>query len=663
VDVQFRFLFVMSIADDADYSASLGNLQAICNVCEQRGRELLEASNGSLERAVDVFFHQQVKEGDADVTDQQNLERLSSPTNRIRNNGSQKRPTPHKSPSASSENSAKQARLSSFFKKNEPLTPPKKLPIASSQIITIDDSPVNARDFSTIAELPKAATMPVLKAKTSPGRTIAKPSTHPGEVEVSFERLSKALQEMSDTTKRTIKLEVLQKFIEDFVHHSQEAEKAFGLTCALNIVLGKSADEPLGVSGRTVSSALQDILGVGSRQLSMGYRETGDFGDAAASFFQEKKFFVLMKSSSLSIVQVYNLLQKIVVADGGNAKKGIVNKLLRSCQNKSELRFMVRLLIGCMRIGSNVKTVLAAVAMAFHSTRKEDTLTIKSAIALVQKTHDLCPNLELILQALLKGGFDQMKTDCGIQLLTPICPMLAHPTHSLEQVEKVMVDMNNSVVLEWKYDGVRCQAHFDGTTTKLFSRHMLETTTQYPDAVRGVLNARKKSLDVNSFILDSEIVGVEVDGEQTRLLPFQDLSRRKKKDDGKGVQVKVFVFDIMFLNGKSCVDLPLWERQRILREHFEETEDFAFVSSRTLASYDTRAIQEFFEESVRHGTEGLMVKMLGKQISDTTTNQEEAEMGRSTYESGTRSHSWLKVKKDYVKGYADTIDVVPIGAW
>jgi DNA ligase-1 len=662
VDAQFRFLFAMSIADDADYSASLGNLQAICNVSEQRGRELLEASNGSLERAVDIFFHQQGQEGDGDVTSQQNSEILSSPTSRTRNNGSKKRPTPQKSPSASSENSAKQARLSSFFKKNEPLTPPKKRPIGSSKIVTIDDSPVKPRDISTFAELPKAATMPVLKAKNSPGRTIARPSTHPGKVEVSFQRLSKALQEMADTTKRTAKLEVLQKFIEEFVHHSQEAEKAFGLTCALNVVLGKSGDEPLGVSGRTVSSALQDILGVPSRQLSIGYRESGDLGDAAASFFQEKRFFVLIKSSSLSIIEVHNKLQKIVVA-GGKAKKDIVLKLLRSCQNKSELRFMVRLLIGSMRIGSNVKTVLAAVAMAFHSTRKEDTLTIKSAIELVQKTHDLCPNLEQILRALLKGGFDQMKTDCGIQLLTPISPMLAHPTHSLEQVEKAMVDMNNSVVLEWKYDGVRCQAHFDGTTTKLFSRRMLETTAQYPDAVRGVLNARKKSQDVNSFILDSEIVGVEVDGEQTRLLPFQDLSRRKKKDDGKGVQVKVFVFDIMFLNGKSCVDLPLWERQRILREHFEETEDFAFVSSRTLASYDTRAIQEFLEKSVRHGTEGLMVKMLGKQISDTTTSHEESEMGRSTYESGTRSHSWLKVKRDYVKGYADTIDVVPIGAW
>jgi DNA ligase-1 len=631
-------------------------------VSEQRGRELLEASNGSLERAVDIFFHQQGQKGDADVTNQQNPGILSSPTSRTRNNGSTKRPTPQKSPSVSSENSAKQARLSSFFNKNEPLTPPKKLPIGSSKMITIDDSPVKARDISTIAELPKAATMPVLKAKNSPRRTIARPSAHPGKVEVSFQRLSKALQEMADTTKRTAKLEVLQKFIEEF-GHPQEAEKAFGLKCALNVVLGKSGDEPLGVSGRTVSSALQDILGVPSRQLSRGYRESGDLGDAAASFFQEKRFFVLIKSSSLSIIQVYNLLQKIVVADGGNAKKDIVLKLLRSCQNKSELRFMVRLLIGNMRIGSNVKTVLAAVAMAFHSTRKEDTLTIKSAIELVQKTHDLCPNLEQILLALLKGGFDQMKTDCGIQLLTPISPMLAHPTHSLEQVEKVMVDMNNSVVLEWKYDGVRCQAHFDGTTTKLFSRRMLETTAQYPDAVRGVLNARKKSNDVNSFILDSEIVGVEVNGEQTRLLPFQDLSRRKKKDDGKGVQVKVFVFDIMFLNGKSCVNQPLWERQRILREHFEETEDFAFVSSRTLASYDTKAIQEFFEESVRHGTEGLMVKMLGKQISDTATNHVESEMGRSTYESGTRSHSWLKVKRDYVKGYADTIDVVPIGAW
>eukprot|EP00980_Cylindrotheca_fusiformis_P007021 scaffold1474_cov132-Cylindrotheca_fusiformis.AAC.17 len=649
----------MLSAEEADFSVALANIQVICNITKQRGIELLEASNGSLERAVDIFFHQQGSSGDVPTSHQGHFESIDSPKIGIPKNEGRKRPTPRNPKSTSPGKPAKQARLSSFFTNDESLALKSKNTTSFSETNVVDEISLAARENSTRKHPPEAAPIPDLFAPNIPKRRLPHKSG-PDKVDVSFARFSKTLQEMSNTTKRTIKLEVLSNFIADFVKRTEEADKAYGLTCALKIVLGKAGDEPLGISGRIVSSALQDILGVPSRQLSKGYRESGDLGDAASSFFQEKKFFIVAKVASLSVVRVYSYLLEIVEANGGNAKKGIVHKLLRSCQSKSELRFMVRLLVGNMRIGCNLKTVLAAVAMAFHSIGKEST-NKKAAVELVQKTHDLCPSLERILRALLGGGFDQVKKDCGIQVLTPIAPMLAHPVHSLEQVEKAMTEMKSSVVLEWKYDGVRCQAHFDGSCTKLFSRHLLETTAQYPDAATSLLGARKKSQNVKSFILDSEIVGVETDCNQTRLLPFQELSRRKKKDDGNGVEVKVFIFDIMFLNGESCIDMPLWERQRILQENFEETDRVSFVASLTLSSYDGSAIQDFLEESVRHGTEGLMVKMLGKQISQ--SDDDVSEIGRSSYESGTRSHTWLKVKRDYVKGYADTIDVVPIGAW
>ena len=67
-----------------------------------------------------------------------------------------------------------------------------------------------------------------------------------------------------------------------------------------------------------------------------------------------------------------------------------------------------------------------------------------------------------------------------------------------------------------------------------------------------------------------------------------------------------------------------------------------------VVAFDESKVLSFLKESVEHGAEGIMMKLVG---TDTR------------YEAGTRSHSWLKVKRDYVAGFADTIDVVPIGAW
>ena len=593
-------------------------LQSICNVSEQRANELLEAANGSVERAVDIYFHQKQVEQTS----------LKSPGTSQR----KKRLQPEESLSEVKDSpSTKQARIHSFFQKgptNESKTLESESKNKSPETISIDSKVTPKVNF-----------------------------------QVSFGRLAQTLQEMADTTKRLIKLAVLSNFIQDFVRHADESNKVYGLTCALNLILGRcGTDKPLDVSHSAVSKAMQVILGTSRSQLSAANRQFGDLGDTAASFFQKKTYFWSTSTpSSLSIIELFNLLQQIVLTDGRDGKQDILFRLMRSCQSKSELRFLVRLLIGNMRVGANLKTVLASLAMAICSIRKEDgdESDTKAAIELVQKTHDICPDLEKIIGSLLKGGLSRMKKECGIQLLTPIAPMLAHPVHDLGQVETAMKDTGDHIVLEWKYDGVRCQAHHNGTSTKLFSRHMLESTLQYPDAVKAIMKA--KTDKVTSFIIDSEIVGVELDGDQVHLLPFQELSKRKKKnDDGSGVRIKIFVFDLMFLNGISYIDRPLWERQEVLREHFQETTDFSFVSSRTISIYDRKTVEQFLEEAVKSGTEGLMVKMLGKSES---SEGDKALATASTYEAGTRSHSWLKVKRDYVAGYADTIDVVPIGAW
>jgi DNA ligase-1 len=785
--------------DDDDKVSTLQSIIGQGIIPTERAHELLEAANGSLERAIDIYFHQQQQqeenqddgvvvdqpapldeEDDDEVVVMGNTNTNTSAAGATANSTStttttttttsKKRPPPfHKkaSPNRSSSSSptTKQARLDIFFgakqKKSPPppnhhpkseaaVTPPNSggaeggPPPSSSanlatssreqhlEIINVDDSPPHNVQEEDLSSKPSAATaatssslnntpgvIPVVPHHPAPLAVITTTTNddddHDDDDSISFHNLAETLQQLTDTTKRLEKLDILKNYIRRILLLQQQQEesassKAQTLTCALVLLLGfrgggggsnPQQQAPMEVGGSALSKALQTILGASRLQLSKGYRTYGDMGDAAASLFQTKRFFVTTNNKPLTIRHVYESFERIVATEGRDAKQHIVLKLLRACNSKTELRFLVRLLIGNMRVGANLKTVLVALAMAFvivppnnENENKNDKET-KKAAEIIQKTHDICPNLNAIIVALLKGGVEQVQKDCSIQLMTPIAPMLAHPTHSLEQIAKAMgggggddEDENGTtttsigMTMEWKYDGVRCQVHYDGTVIKLFSRHMLETTAQYPDAAKAILEAIARRVvkddsgdnhhQAQSFILDAEIVGVEGEGEQNmRLLPFQDLSRRKKTDDGKGVRVKVFCFDLMYLNGVSYINRSLQQRQAVLKECFRETDDFAFVSSQPLATFDEGRICAFLEKAVKKGAEGLMLKVLGTSAAISAADDDDAsDKGKipgkkdtlsSYYEAGTRSHSWLKVKQDYVAG--DTIDVVPIGAW
>ncbi len=675
---------------------NVSTLQTICQtITHQRAQELLEAANGNLERAVDIFFHQQQEEEQeqeqhheqADVVVIEDSEILE-PATLKQSNVPQSTAVKKRSPKGSlspSKTDRKQPRLDTFFnnmsqrKQYQASTDSVRNPKPQPDFLEDNQNKNDPQPRIHIhtSDIPSTTDVITIDEENNidkiPSSTLSIPFvSNPKSTiltNVSFQRLAETLQQLMDTTKRLVKLAILKDFVDHIRQQDHLESKSKTLTCGLLLLLGFRGDQPLDVGGSALSKALQTILGASRMQLSKGYRQYGDLGDAAASLFQKKTFFVSTSTKSLTILQVYERFQKIVATEGRDAKQHILLQLLRACNSKTEIRFLVRLLIGNMRVGANLKTVLAAVAMAFVPDNKK-------AIEVIQKTHDVCPNLESIISALLEGGLEQVQRDCQIQLLTPIAPMLAHPIHSLDQVAKAMISEDGqpkSMTMEWKYDGVRCQAHYDGTTIKLFSRHMLETTAQYPDAAKSILDARRDNQSVHSFIMDAEIVGVECEGENVRLLPFQDLSRRKKKnDDGQGVRVKVFCFDLMYLNGVSYIDKSLQERQTKMLESFQETKDFAYVSSQPLPTFDENCICSFLEQAVEKGAEGLMLKLLGSSTTIDNDNENENNMhdtkelqskGLSPYEAGTRSHSWLKVKRDYVAGYADTIDVVPIGAW
>ena len=157
-------------------------------------------------------------------------------------------------------------------------------------------------------------------------------------------------------------------------------------------------------------------------------------------------------------------------------------------------------------------------------------------------------------------------------------------------------------------------------------------SVKYPDMVEQLPRAIKKEVTRN-FVLDAEAVGW--DRVNKRILPFQELSKRKRKEVKASeitIQVHLFVFDLLYLNDEALINRDFSYRRSLLKQHFNPVEgEFSFATSVDVDKVDE--IQSFLDESIQAGCEGLMVKML---------NGESAH-----YEPSRRSMNWLKVSGSF----------------
>jgi DNA ligase 1 len=271
-------------------------------------------------------------------------------------------------------------------------------------------------------------------------------------------------------------------------------------------------------------------------------------------------------------------------------------------------------------------------------------------------------------------------------------------------LEKCILILISRGIGEYKYDGQRAQVHCDDQgKVSIFSRHLELMTDKYPDLVALIPKIRGEG--VGSFITEGEVVAVDqVSGE---LKTFQTLANRARKDVAIGsvkVEVCLFAFDLMYLNGAPLLDRPFRERRELLRGLFTEIPNqFTWVKSIDATSQDSETVLEFFKTATDVKCEGIMVKILdnisGHKVPNDTEQSDfkvpddieyasiaepaapvktgkgkkkdadkapEKKMRRkallATYEPDKRLDSWLKVKKDYSTSF-DTLDLIPIAGW
>ena len=643
--------------------SSIATICSVCAVSPERARELLEASSGSLERAIEIHLSSNRSSSDTTLLHSVCVVAQTTTPNK----------RPRKGDTISLEKPTvlytdrKQATLDAFVGSTT-VPPPSQRRVgdyfAPKQTKVTEKDHNNRGDQSAFEETENES------KDTSEG--------------IMFQLLATTFASMANTSKRNEKLDILSNMFRTVITnlggiHENRSERenircTEQLVAVIDLVCGRisstNRDEhsnnvkPLQVSWGAVSQSLRIVTGLSRNTIRHSYRKSGDLGDVAAEFFGQKSvetYFGCREKRSPTVTTVYSSLVSIanVQAGQGSSKvrENLLVKLMRSMTTKDEIRFLVRILLGNMRIGATTKTILTSIGKAAHSIKPAP---VDDVNKVMQDIFHICPRYDVIASALLSGGLEKALQDCRLSIGFPVLPMLANPARSIDQIKDFMNKSDHEIPItaEYKYDGMRCQAHFDGKTVKLFSRHLHDFSDQYPDVVKNIEEAKVEG--VNSFIIDSEIVAVTESVENGVrgfcLLPFQDLTSYRRSLSSQyakkeSCRVRVYAFDLLYRNGEDLLGFDLEDRQKILRECFLESDNFTFASALRIPSFDSANLEKFLNRAIKDGAEGLMIKLLGNASQP------------APYQAGSRGTTWLKLKRDYIGEYADTIDVVPIGAW
>ncbi len=394
----------------------------------------------------------------------------------------------------------------------------------------------------------------------------------------------------------------------------------------------------LGLAEKLAMKAIAKATGLEEKRLGDTLQKLGDLGLVAEEATKKKKqtsLFAFEKKEKLTVEKVYENFEKIARSSGQRSQERKINLLaeLLNLAEGIEARYIIRTIEGKLRLGIADMTILDALSIAFGGSkelRKE-----------IERAYNIHPDLGFIAKKLAEEGMEGVR-DIKIQIGVPIRAMLAERLPSLEEI---LEKMGGKAAFEYKYDGMRIQAHVGKEKTYLYSRRLENLTGQFPDVVKAINEAFKGE----NGIFDGEAVPVDINTGE--LLPFQMVSHRRgrKYDIEKAMEeipVVLFTFDVLYLNGENMTVKSYPERRKALEEWIEETNRVKFAHR--IVSDNIDKIKRFFNKAIEDGCEGLVAKNIGEE---------------SIYRAGAREFLWIKYKRDYRAEMADTTDLVVVGAF
>ncbi len=388
----------------------------------------------------------------------------------------------------------------------------------------------------------------------------------------------------------------------------------------------------LGMADRLVLKAISFTSGTPDSKAEELWIKTGDPGEVAEQLISKKKQMTLF-AEELTVDRVYKGLTAIQDAEGKDSQDKKM-KLLANMLHDSgpiEARYLCRIVTGRMRVGAGDMTILDALAEAFAT--KEDRPAIERAF-------NITCDIGFVAEAIANGGMDAIR-EIRVQINNPIKVMLAE---RLPSVSEVVAKMGGKCAIEYKYDGIRVQAHIGKDSVKLYSRRLEDLTHNFPD----IAEALRTQCKHQEMIIEGECVAV--DQETGFMLPFQAVTHRRKKhgmDEAvKEVSVRIFMFDILYRDGEDMTNVPYLERRSELEKSFEIKDKVQMTTMRLVNSPEEG--EEFFANAVAARCEGIMAKSITPE---------------SIYRAGSRGFLWIKYKKDYQQALTDSFDLSVVGAF
>jgi DNA ligase-1 len=295
-----------------------------------------------------------------------------------------------------------------------------------------------------------------------------------------------------------------------------------------------------------------------------------------------------------------------------------------------------------MRLGVGAPTIIEALARSQPDA--------KEARAVIERAYNLCSDLGLTLETMRERGLASLKK-FKAHVGAPVRMMLAERLPNAEAIVKRL----GRCAVEAKLDGFRCQVHLRGRKVEIFSRNLERTTDMFPDIAAAVA----ASVAGASAIIEGEAVAVnEATGE---FHPFQVTAQRKRKykieEMAREFPLVFVAFDLLYADGKDYINQEYRTRRSALEKLVKQSGRSAPTKSAKAAkpngrvrlvervvTDDASEVQEFFDEQIEGGLEGVVAKRLD-----------------SRYEAGARNFNWIKLKRAYRGELSDTIDVAVVG--
>lgn len=399
----------------------------------------------------------------------------------------------------------------------------------------------------------------------------------------------------------------------------------------------------LGIAEKMALRALSLSSGAEMVSILEAYRKTGDIGDTAREIMSSKKSTItLFPNKMMTVERTYSTLDKIARSTGTGSQELKIRNIssLLNDSTPREARYIMKFVMGTLRLGIAEYTLLDALAVAFTKD--------KSNREILENAYNVSSDLGTVSKVLATKGIESVKS-IKISLYKPIRPMLAERVRTAQEALERMGGI--AAAAEYKLDGERVQIHKGNEKYKveLFSRRLENITHHYPDIVKEINN----SLRIKEAILEGEVVAVNP--QTLEFLPFQELMHRRRKhkvqEAMEGYPVVVNVFDVLFVDGVDKTSLPYNQRRELLekitrrlKDNNNISEDMIRLVPQTVVK-DSEQIEKFMASAIESGCEGLMIKQL-----------------TSSYRAGAREYSWVKLKREYRSELADTLDLVIVGA-